>query len=158
MTGDQEGGLEQLQVWQRSLALGVKICRSIIPDFPVEEKWALASQLRRSSQSISANIAEGYGRFYYQDTVRFCYIARGSLEEVFTQLNLANRLGYLSDLEYTNLTLEVREIRKMLNGYIQYLKKSKRGEKEPGSDLLIRETGVDYEFEPNDCSPDPLID
>ncbi len=79
MTGDK--GLETLLVWQKSLAFAVEVCKIILPKMPVQEKWPLVDQLRRSAQSIPANIAEGYGRFYFQESVRFCYIARGSLEE-----------------------------------------------------------------------------
>jgi len=78
---DEIKGLESLQVWQRSLVFAVKICKEVIPLLPKDERWVMGLQLRRSAQSIPANIAEGYGRFYYQEGVRFCYIARGSLEE-----------------------------------------------------------------------------
>ena len=74
---DKKTGIETLKVWQKAMDLAVKVYREIIPLLPVEEKYALASQLRRSAQSIPANIAEGYGRYYYQDNIRFCYIARG---------------------------------------------------------------------------------
>ena len=74
-------GLAGLTVWQKSIELAEKIHKELIPSLPEEEKWALSSQIRRSSQSIGANLAEGYGRYYYQEGVRFSYIARGSLEE-----------------------------------------------------------------------------
>jgi four helix bundle protein len=76
----EEKGLETLQVWQKAMALAVKVQQEILPLLPPEEKWAMAAQLRRSVQSIPGNIAEGYGRYYFQESVRFCYIARGSLE------------------------------------------------------------------------------
>ena len=74
-------GLKKLQVWVRAKDYAVKVYKQVLPLLPSEEKWSLNQQLRRSSVSISANIAEGYGRFYYQDNVRFCYNARGSMEE-----------------------------------------------------------------------------
>jgi len=95
MTGDK--GLETLQVWQKSLAFAVEVCKTILPQLPVQEKWSLADQLRRSVQSIPANIAEGYGRFYFQESVRFCYIARGSLEETFSHLTFAHNLSYFDE-------------------------------------------------------------
>ena len=58
-----EKGLAGLTVWQKSVDLAEKIHKEVVPALPKEEKWALANQLRRSSQSIGANIAEGYGRF-----------------------------------------------------------------------------------------------
>ncbi len=76
----EEKGLETLQVWQKAVTFAIKVQREILPLFPPEEKWAMAQQLRRSVQSIPGNIAEGYGRYYYQESIQFCYIARGSLE------------------------------------------------------------------------------
>ena len=67
-------GLKRLKVWVKAKEFAVKIYEQILPLLPPEEKWNLNQQLRRSSLSISANIAEGYGRYYYQDNVRFCYI------------------------------------------------------------------------------------
>ena len=75
--------LESLEAWRKSKEFSLRVYREVLPLLPSEEKWNLNQQLRRSSLSIPANIAEGYGRFYYQDNIRFCYIARGSLEETF---------------------------------------------------------------------------
>lgn len=137
-------GLETLQVWQRSLAFAVQVCRELLPLFPAQEKWALTQQLRRAVQSIPANLAEGYGRYYFQDSVRFCYIARGSLEETYSHLALAHRLGYLSDDLYLPLKDEMGEIRRMLNGYIAFLKQSKRGASEAGAPSAVRELPETY--------------
>ena len=71
-------GLNRLKVWVRAKEFAVSIYKNVLPLLPSEEKWNLNQQLRRSALSVSANIAEGYGRFYYQDNVRFCYNARGS--------------------------------------------------------------------------------
>jgi four helix bundle protein len=157
MTSNAEKGLKSLQVWQRSIQLAVLVCKHIIPKLPIEEKYALANQVRRSVQSISANIAEAYGRYYYQESIRFCYIARGSLEETHSHLTLAHMLGYLDDDEYSGLMKDMANIHKLLNGYIGYLKQSKRGANEPGSQLSIRE-GIDpYSLNELDASliPDP---
>ena len=134
MTGDK--GLETLLVWQKSLAFAVEICKTILPKLPVQEKWSLVDQLRRSAQSIPANIAEGYGRFYFQEGVRFCYIARGSLEETFSHLTLAHKLDYLDDETYKRLNDQIIELRRMISGYIAFLKESKRGASEPGANHI----------------------
>jgi len=155
-TGDK--GLETLQIWQRSLEFARMVCKDILPQLPAQEKWALADQLRRSVQSIPANIAEGYGRFYFQESVRFCYIARGSLEETFSHLTLAYRLEYLLDDTYKKLNIEIQELRRMLNGYIAFLKASKRGASEPGA--AIREESAPYAIDPDlsdPLAPDYLI-
>ncbi|MFN3491622.1 MAG: four helix bundle protein, partial [Anaerolineales bacterium] len=98
----------------------------------------------RSSLSISANIAEGYGRFYYQDNVRFCYIARGSLEETLSHLSFAFEAKYIPENLFQQFESEGNEIDKMLNGYIAYLKKSKQGANEPGANTSIREDQSPY--------------
>ena len=59
MAETDDKGLETLQVWQRSLAFAVEICKNILPKIPVQEKWSLIDQLRRSAQSIPSNLAEG---------------------------------------------------------------------------------------------------
>ena len=94
-------GLTSLKVWQKSIELAEKIHKELIPTLPEEEKWALTSQIRRSSQSIGANIAEGYGRYYYQEGVRFSYIARGSLEETYSHLLFAQKMNYLNAEDLT---------------------------------------------------------
>ena len=147
-------GLDSLQVWQRSMAFAKRVLLEVVPHLPVEEKWAMANQIRRAVQSIPANIAEGYGRFYYQEGVRFCYIARGSLEEVYSFLVLANELGYLQKEQFQDLVDEIRELHRMLNGYISFLKRSKRGENEPGSDLLVKELPGEYEIDQASDFPD----
>ena len=102
-----EKGLETLQVWQKSLAFAVHVCKDILSKIPAQEKWVLIDQLRRSVQSIPANIAEGYGRFYFQESIRFCYTARGSLEEAFSHITLAHQLGYFDDETYKGLNNQI---------------------------------------------------
>ena len=153
MEKTDDKGLETLQVWQKALTFTVKVCRQVLPLLPSQEKWSLVDQLRRSVQSIPANIAEGYGRFYYQESIRFCYIARGSLEETFSHVTLAHRMGYLDDEMFLNLTCEIQEIRRMLNGYISFLKQSKRGVGEPGSAVYLREEPAPYMIDSD--HPDP---
>jgi len=127
--------LETLTVWQQSLDYAVDVCQSLIPLLPSEEKWALASQLRRAVQSIPANIAEGYGRYNYQETIHFCYIARGSMAETKTFLIMAHRLGYISDQDSEAYLSRLVALGKMLNGFIGHLRKQKAQIKEtPESD------------------------
>jgi len=145
-------GLKRLQVWVRAKDFALKIYKQALPLFPSEEKWNLNQQLRRPSLSISANIAEGYGRFYFQDNVRFCYNARGSLEETLSHLVCAFEIGYLPDDLYNKLESEGEEIDKMLNGCISYLKKSKQGANEPGINRAVREDPASDSLEPFEVS------
>jgi len=143
-------GLNRLKVWVRAKDFALSIYKRALPSLPSEEKWNLNQQLRRASLSISANIAEGYGRFYYQDNVRFCYNARGSLEEVLSHLTFACEMSLLSKELYKELANEGDEIDKMINGYISYLKKSKQGAGEPGSNYFTHEESVVYITEPDE--------
>lgn len=140
-------GLKRLKVWERAKDFALLVYQQVLPALPPEEKWNLNQQLRRASLSISANIAEGYGRYYYQDNVRFCYMARGSLEETLSHLVFAFEARYISETIYRQFESDGDELGKMLNGYISYLKKSKQGANEPGSNCLIRESSVPYSTE-----------
>ena len=139
--------LKKLQVWVRAKDFAVKIYKQVLPLLPQEEKWGLTQQIRRSSTSVSANIAEGHGRFYYQDNVRFCYNARGSLEETLSHLIFCLEAGFIPEPLYKELESEGEEIEKMLNGYIVFLKKSKQGENEPGANHKVREEAEPYNIE-----------
>ncbi len=132
-------GLESLVVWKKTSQFALKICKDIVTKLPDCEKYALSSQLRRSSQSIAANIAEGYGRYYYQEGVHFSYIARGSLEETYNHLVYAKGMRYLSDSDFSELFQDLQEIRKLIDGYVIYLKRSKRGINEPGASYDINQ-------------------
>jgi len=145
-------GLSRLKVWVRAKDFALSIYRRVLPLLPSGEKWNLNQQLRRASLSISANIAEGYGRFYYQDNVRFCYNARGSLEEVLSHLTFAYEMSFIPAELYKELAGEGEEIDKMINGYISYLKKSKQGASEPGANRSAHEESVPYVTEPDEDS------
>lgn len=68
----------------------------ISKNFPKEELYCLVSQIRRAAISIHSNIAEGYGRYSFQENIQFCRIARGSLSEVLDQLYVALDELYIS--------------------------------------------------------------
>ena len=152
MSEASDKSLEALQVWKRSMMFAVTVCKHVIPLFPPEEKWVMATQLRRAVQSIPANIAEGHGRYYFQDDVRFCYIARGSLDETYSHLTLARELNYIPNEEFLSLMKELEELRRMLNGYIAFLKRSKRGANEPGA--AIAESPALYLTNSDESLPD----
>lgn len=137
-------GLEKLDVWCKARDFAVRVHKEVLPLLPSEEKWALNQQIRRSSQSIPANIAEGHGRFYFQDNVRFCYIARGSLEETLSHIVYANKVGYVPDALYKSLCMDGENLNRLINGYIGFLKKSKQGADEPGANYAVSEMQSDY--------------
>jgi four helix bundle protein len=132
-------GFEALQVWQTAHALRLLVHRRVALALPQHEQWDLARQIRRSSKSIGANIAEGYGRYYFQDNVRFCYNARGSLLETIDHLVAARDLGYIDQSLYAEARNLADSNYRLLNGYIAYLKKRKFGADEPGSAISLPE-------------------
>ncbi len=93
--------------------------------FPKEEKYTLTNQLIRASRSITANIAEGHGRFHYQENIQFCRIARGSLSECYDHLLCAFDCEYIDEDTLTKFKGNIDRIGQMLNGYIRYLQKKK---------------------------------
>ena len=91
---------------------------ALLRKFPKEEQYALCDQLRRAVISIPSNIAEGSGRNSQKDQAHFYNIAYGSLMEVFSQLDIACDLGYISQKEFDQLELLINEEAKMLSGLI----------------------------------------
>jgi four helix bundle protein len=151
-------GLEKLDVWCKARDFAIRIHKEVLVLLPAEEKYVLSQQLRRSSQSIPANIAEGYGRFYFQENVRFCYIARGSLEETLSQIVHAHKVGYIPDVLYKSIAADGENLSRLFNGYIGFLKKSKQGANEPGANYSVREIPADYIIGENAPSfSDPTI-
>ena len=142
-------GLEKLDVWCKARDFAIRIHKEVLPLLPSDEKYALSQQLRRSSQSIPANIAEGHGRFYFQDNVRFCYIARGSLEETLSHIVYAYKVDYFSEVIYKSFAVDGESLNRLINGYIGFLKKSKQGASEPGANYAVRDLPVSYIIEDN---------
>ncbi len=102
----------------------MKIYR-LIKELPVAEKYNLEDQMRRAALSITNNIAEGHGRYFYQENIQFCRISRGSLMELIDDLNTCIDENYIDKDHLIKLKEEGYIINRMLNGYIAYLKKRK---------------------------------
>ena len=94
-------------------------CKSL----PREEEYRLKDQIVRSSRSITANIAEGYGRHHHQENIQFCRTARGSLTETLDHLHVALDDGYVDEVAYGAMRTRLEDVWKVLNGYISYLKR-----------------------------------
>jgi four helix bundle protein len=135
-------GLNRLKVYQQAQELAVLVYQQVLPVMSPEEKYGLTSQIRRAAASIPANVAEGYGRYYYQESIRFCYLARGSLMELSSHINLATSQGYLSDEIQSLLKVKMAVLLKFIQGYINFLKNSKRGWNEPGSQSISDEQAI----------------
>ena len=101
-----------LIVWQKSMKLVTSVYE-LTKQFPATELYGLASQIQRAAVSIPSNIAEGYGRKSNQDFARFLQIAKGSLFELQTQLEIANNLNYLNQDQLSLFGQSTLEIEKM---------------------------------------------
>ena len=103
----------ELRVWQRGIALANECC-AVADALPSRERFALAAQIRRAAVSIAANIAEGYGRNGRAEYVHHVGIARGSLYELETLIEIARLRGYLTEDAITSLRQHTREVAAML--------------------------------------------
>ncbi|MBI4722722.1 MAG: four helix bundle protein [Candidatus Stahlbacteria bacterium] len=115
---------EDLEVYKIAREFRKKIYE-IISKLPIEEKYNLGSQMRKAVVSITNNIAEGHGRYHYQENIQFCRQARGSLEEIIDDLNLCIDQKYFDEQYLNALKEEGYQLLKKLNGYIKYLIKQK---------------------------------
>ncbi len=111
----------ELLIWQKSYALTILVYKAT-SSFPKEESFGLTAQIRRSCVSIPANIAEGCG---YESNLQFkrhLIIASGSASELDCHIMLSKDLGFISDLTYLELQIDISEIRKMLFAFIKSIK------------------------------------
>ena len=113
---------EDLEAWKVAREFKKEISR-VSKQFPPEEKYELTKQIKRSSRSVTANLAEGQGRYHHKDNSRFSRISRGSLKETLDHLITAYDEEYISEKELSALRLKYNHCLKLLNGYINYLEK-----------------------------------
>ncbi len=106
---------QDLIVWQKAMDL-VEATYTATRPFPREELYGLTSQLRRAAVSIPSNIAEGHGRQSTREYVQHLSIARGSLNELETQVLLARRLDYLNESQLTHIMSVAAEVGRLLSG------------------------------------------
>ncbi|MFH1286886.1 MAG: four helix bundle protein [Candidatus Magasanikbacteria bacterium] len=116
---------EKLDVWKLGHELRLKVY-ILVKFLPKDEQYGLSSQIKRSSASICANVAEGHGRFHYQENIQFCRVARGSLAETKDHLTFIRDAKLIKKTSSIEHLLDLCErIRMKLNGYIGYLKRCK---------------------------------
>lgn len=139
-TGEEVSkGFEDLKAWQLARRLMID-CHASADRLPPSERYDLTQQIRRSSKSVMANIAEGYGRYHYLDSLRFFYIARGSLTETINHILTAHDLKYTSSEQHQALYELGRETERTLNGYIAYTWKQKQGHQHYGERFIVGAT------------------
>ena len=115
----------EVPVYKNCRVFRKKVSEIVKKQFPNNEKYLLRSQLLDSSRSVTANIAEGFGRFHYQENIQFCRQARGSLSESMEHLIVSYDEGYLDKASLKELNKLYRQCLLELNIYIKYLKSAK---------------------------------
>lgn len=110
--------LDNLVLYRRAMKVSEIVWNSV-DKWPRFAQRTVGEQIVRSADSISANISEAHGRHHFRDRQRFCYYSRGSLQETLTWVRKARMRGYIDESLATEISNELIEIRRMLNGYIR---------------------------------------
>jgi four helix bundle protein len=144
MEEKEQRGFEDLECYQLALQVMREAYR-MIQKLPPEEKYNLGLQIRKASTSVTFNIAEGYGRYHYLDSLRFYYIARGSLDETLAGFIAYDALGYTQD-ELPGQRQLCHNALRSLNGYIRYVRGQQQGRQEYGDRVVMHEEGPTYDI------------
>ncbi|MBN1384288.1 MAG: four helix bundle protein [Elusimicrobia bacterium] len=115
---------EELNVWKEARKYKKDI-HELVKKFPRKELYVLTNQLCRAANSITANIAEGYGRYHWQENIQACRVSRGSINEILDHLYTALDCEYITQETFDNYYSRGRDLERLLNGYIRYLEKCK---------------------------------
>lgn len=123
---ERKSSFEDLECWKASRELYRELRKNTLPSFPQDEKFRLVDQIVRASRSVTANIAEGYGRYHYLDEAKFLSNPRGSLHEVLDHLITSKDDSYISETQLNDFRIKIDTAIRLLNGYRAYvLKRSK---------------------------------
>ena len=107
----------RLFVWQKSVEL-IELIYRLAAGFPKEERYGLSSQMKRASVSVSSNIAEGAARITNAEKLHFFYVARGSLSELETQIEISARLSFLSSDQAASVRDLINTVAALLQGLV----------------------------------------
>ena len=128
-----KGGFQELEVWKEARNFRIELS-ALTKNFPDTEKFRLVDQLIRASRSVSANIAEGYGRFHYQENIQACRISRGSINELLDDIIIMSDEDLITKNQEAELSERIKSCLALTNGYINYLTKAKKGIFNHGTD------------------------
>jgi len=112
----------EMPVWKDAMSVAEEIF-TLSEKFPKKEDYGITSQIRRSAVSISANIAEAFGRHHTLDKIKFYYIARGSVTETQSHLEYTRRVRYIATCDYQKIDKKLSELYKDINKIICTLRK-----------------------------------
>jgi len=115
---------EELECWKACTDVR-RFISELVKNYPKEEKYSLVDDMKRAARSTTHNIAEGFGRFHFQENIQFCRHSRGSLHELIDQLITSKDDGFISDEDYEKGRNLISKAMALLNGYINYLSRQK---------------------------------
>jgi four helix bundle protein len=122
---DYQRDFTSLDAWKKARLIKLFFYSEVVPLLPVEEKFNLNLQIRKASISGTANIAEGYGRYHYQEGLQFYRISRGSIYELKDHLISCHDLDYISEEIFNRGIHLIEDAKLILNGYIKFVKNQK---------------------------------
>jgi four helix bundle protein len=121
-TGTAIKSYRDLLVWRAAVDIAVE-CYSATKQFPASEIYGMTSQIRRSSASIAANIAEGHGRESTGSFIQFLRVAQGSLKELETHLIISTKVGLINENDLNGLLTKTSDVGRMLRALVRSLQK-----------------------------------
>lgn len=114
-------GIENLIIYRQAERIEIFL-HKFTEKFPSDEKYRMVDQVRRASNAISSNIAEGYGRYTYKEKVRYMHIARGEASELRQLIVRAYKKGYMEEKSKEFIEEKITGLAKGINGYIKFLR------------------------------------
>ena len=127
MSYKSQFSLDDFELYNTARRFRIAIYR-LIRQLPIEEKYCLGTQMRRAAVSVTNNIAEGHGRWYFRENIRFCRTARGSVGELIDDFNacMDEKYGNAGDVE--SLRGDADQLIARINSYIAYLESTRQGD------------------------------
>ena len=116
---------EDLECWKACTKVR-RYITELVKKYPAEEKSSLVDDMKRAAKRTTHNVAEGFGRFHYQENIQFCRQSRGSLHELIDQLITSLDEEFITEEEYKEGRVLISDALCLLNGYINYLSRQKR--------------------------------
>ena len=112
-----------MPIWQKAMDLSVEVFK-LTSSLPRSEDYGLTSQIRRSSNSVPSNIAEGFGRYHKKDNINFYYFACGSVTETQSHLIYGDKVGYFEKEKVNSLLEKYNQLRHDVNKVIKTIRNS----------------------------------
>ncbi len=124
MTKESFKSFEDLECWKACTEVR-RFITQLLKKYPKDERFAIVDDMKRAARSTTHNLAEGFGRFHFQENIQFCRHSRGSLYELIDQLITSKDDGFINADEYEKGRALISKSLALLNGYINYLSRQK---------------------------------